>query len=226
MCRPVCCMAVLNKMRPYTKETDFIPKSRDMIISGTDKAMSHLILAGIFNSLILMLSHVLYAIHSLAGLFVLSYFHQALENLLLATVYILMVIKVPGRALAVNAGVWGFMGLAMGFWQILVIALPAALAADWFIRARGCDNLMVISAGYSFYATSLAVANGSPLLLMKNSHIISRTARIDPFFAGLMDKVTIPLFFVQVSVSFLAAVAGSMIALRIIKKHFKPAGII
>ncbi len=138
--------------------------------------------------------------------------------------YMLMVIKAPGRALAVNAGVWGFMGLAMGFWQVLVIALPAGLAADWFIRVRGADNLGVISAGYSFYATILAVANGCPLLLMKDSQSISRTAQVDPFFAGLMDKVTVPLFFVQVAVSFLAAVAGSMIAVRLIKKHFKPAG--
>ncbi len=204
---------------------EFIPKSCHIIASGTDRALSSLILAGIFNSLILMLSHLLYAILSLAGAFIFTYFHQAMENLFLATVYILMVIKVPGRALAINAGVWGFMGIATGFWQILAIALPAGLAADWFIRARGHDNLIVISAGYSFYATGLAVANGCPLLLMKNSHTISQTAQIDPFFAGLVDKVTVPLFLVQVTVSFLAAVVGSMIAVRMIKKHFKPAGI-
>ncbi len=211
-------------MRPQPEEKAFSPKSGDIILSGTGRAMSHLIMAGIFNSLILMLSHILYAVHSLAGLFILSYFHQAFENLLLATVYIFMVIKVPGRALAVNAGVWGFMGLAMGFWQILVMALPAGLAADWFIRTRGSENLGVISAGYSFYATILAVANGCPLLLMKDSHTIARTAQVDPFFAGLMDKVTVPLFFAQVAVSFLAAVAGSLIAVRLINKHVKPAG--
>ena len=92
----------------------FIPKSTQIIASGTGRDVSHLILAGIFNSLIVMLSHILYALHSLAGLFIFSYFHQAFENLFLATVYILMVIKIPGRALTINAGVWGFMGPVHG----------------------------------------------------------------------------------------------------------------
>ncbi len=42
--------------------------------------MSHLILAGVFNCLIVVLSHILYAVHSVAGLFILSYFHQAFET--------------------------------------------------------------------------------------------------------------------------------------------------
>ena len=204
----------------------FIPKSTQIIASGTGRDVSHLILAGIFNSLIVILSHILYALHSLAGLFIFSYFHQAFENLFLATVYILMVVKIPGRALTINAGVWGFMGLSMGFWQLPLIALPAGIAADRFIRAWGADNFRVICAGYCFYATVLAAANGCPLLLMAESRTLARTARVDPFFAGLIDKITIPLFCTQVAVSFLAAVIGSLIARKLINRHFKPAGMI
>ncbi|WP_321491404.1 MptD family putative ECF transporter S component [uncultured Desulfobacter sp.] len=160
-------------LNPF-EQHPFIPKSTQIIASGTGRDVSHLILAGIFNSLIVMLSHILYALHSLAGLFIFSYFHQAFENLFLATVYILMVIKIPGRALTINAGVWGFMGLSMGFWPLPLIILPAGIAADRFIRAWGADNFRVICAGYCFYATVLAAANGCPLLLMAESRTLAR----------------------------------------------------
>lgn len=37
----------------------------------------------------------------------------------------------------------------MGLWQVLEMALPEGLAADWFVRARGSGNIGVISAGYT-----------------------------------------------------------------------------
>ncbi len=187
--------------------------------------MSHLILAGVFNCLIVVLSHILYAVHSVAGLFILSYFHQAFENLFLATVYILMVFKVPNRPLTINAGVWGFMGLAMGFWPVILVAFPAGIAADLFIRTRGPGKPWSILIGYTFYATALSVANGWPLLLLKNSQVVSQTAQVDPFFSGLVSTVTVPLFFIQVAISMITAVIGSTIALKLLNKHFKPAGL-
>lgn len=206
--------------------TGFVPRDNNIIASGTSRTVPVLILAGIFNSLILVLSHLLYALHSLAGVFVFSYFHQVFENLFLATVYILMELKVPGISLTINAGVWGFMGLAMGFWPVLAVALPAGMAADWFIRTRGPGKTCVVLAGYSFYATALAIANGWPLLLLKNSTTVERIAGVDPYFAGLVETLTFPLFLTQAALSFAAAVIGGFIALHLIDKHFKPAGLV
>lgn len=204
----------------------FVPKSAVIVESGTNRTISHLILAGIFNSLIVVLSHLLYAVHSIAGLFMFSYFHQAFENLFLATVYILMILKIPGWPLAVNGAVWGFMGLIMGFWPVLPVSLPAGLAADWFIRSLGRGRPGVVLVGYSFYATCLGVANGWPILLMKHSRTVERTAQVDPFFAGIVDMVTVPLFLVQVATCLATAIIGGTIALKLIQKHFRPAGLL
>lgn len=208
------------------ERAEFIPKSADIIQSGTTRSVSNLILAGIFNSLIVVLSHMLYAAHSVAGLFLLSYFHQAFENLFLATVYILMILKVPGWPLTINAAVWGFMGLAMGFWPVLLVAVPAGFAADRFIRARGRQRTGSVLLGYTLYATLLGAANGWPVLLLKDSNLVRRTAEMDPFFAGLVDVATIPLFLTQIGASLVAAVAGGLVALKLINKHFKPAGLL
>ena len=208
------------------KGAGFSPKSNEIIQCGTSRTVSNLILAGIFNSLIVVLSHMIYAVHSVAGLFILSYFHQAFENLFLATVYILMVLKVPGHPLTINGCVWGFMGLAMGFWPVLMVAVPAGLAADRFIRARGRHRTGSVLLGYTFYATLLGVANGWPVLLLKDSNLVRRTAEMDPLFAGLVNTATIPLFLTQAGTSLIAAWAGGLIALKLINKHFKPAGLL
>ena len=220
----------------------FVPRSADLIFCGRSRSVSHLILAGIFNSLILTLSHLLYAVHSVAGLFVLSYFHQAFENLFLATVYILMILKVPGRPLAVNGAVWGVMGLAMGFWPVILVAVPAGLAADRFIRAFGrvsrqnraqvpgqaprLPRIGAVLAGYCFYATALGVANGWPILWLKESAAVERTAQMDPVFSGLLASATLPLFLAQVAASLVTAVMGGFLALGLINRHFRPAGVV
>ncbi len=44
-------------------------------------------------------------------------------------------------------------------------------------------------------------------------------------FSGLVSTVTVPLFFIQVAISMITAVIGSTIALKLLNKHFKPAGL-
>ena len=205
---------------------EFVPASPIRVKSGTHREFSHLILCGILNGLVLALSHILYAIHSVAGLFALSFFHQAIENLFLATIYILMILKIPQRPLFINGAVWGLMGLMMGFWPILPVAVPAGIIADGFITRWGASKRGVILAGYTFYATMLAIANGWPLLLLKGSNVLERTAEMDPFFSGLINLATAPLFFAQVGASFVTALVGGSFALVIIKKHFQAPGVL
>lgn len=213
-------------MRRAPEEPAFIPKSRDIIDSGTSRGVSHLILAGILNSLIVVLSHLLYAVHAVAGFFVLSFFHQALENLFLATVYLIMILRVKAFPLTINAIVWGGLGLAMGYWPVLPVALPAGLAADLFIRKAGRHRSGVMLAGYAFYATCLAGANGWPILLLKQSATVRQTALMDPFFAGMVETATWPVFLAQLAASLVTALIGGRFGLRLIRTHFKPAGLI
>lgn len=76
-------------------QDDFIPLSPIMNRSGTDTFFRDLILLGILNGLVVALSHLIHFVYSVTGIPLIQFFHQSFENLLIATVYMLMILKAP-----------------------------------------------------------------------------------------------------------------------------------
>lgn len=209
-------------------QDDFIPLSPIMKRSGTDTFFRDLILLGILNGLVVALSHLIHFVYSFTGIPLIQFFHQSFENLLIATVYMLMILKAPRLwPLTINGTIWGVWALMMGYWPTLPVAVPAGMIADFIIRkAGGFKNMGVILVSFALYTTMLDFANYWPILFLKQSALVGRIAAMDPLFARIVEAGTLPLFMSQLTAAFITGLVGGGVALKIIKKHFVRAGIV
>ena len=182
------------------------------------------IVLGVLNGLVVALSHLiffLYAILGPAAVF-LEFFHQSVDNLLISSVYLLMAVTAPHRRpFTLNAVVWSTIGLMQGWWPIFPVAVPAGFIADLVIRrAVGQQQFGRVLLSYAFYTTMLTAGNFWPFLLLKQSAMIRRITAMDPGFAAMVDRFTLPFCASISAASFITALVGGYMALKLIARHF------
>lgn len=120
-----------------TPDDLFVPASRHIVKSGADSGIRDWIILGVLNGLVVAMSHLIFSLYMFLGplaVFI-QFYHQCAENLLIASVYLLMPVTAPRRfAFTLNAVVWSIMGLMQGWWPVIPVAVPAGIMADLIVR--------------------------------------------------------------------------------------------
>jgi len=202
----------------------FAPVSHNVIPSGAQTSIRDWIVLGVLNGLAVAFSHMIYSLYFFLGplAYVMGFFHQSMENLLIASIYLLMAFIAPQRRpFTLNAVIWGIMGLMQGWWTVFPVAAPAGLLADAVIRrAVPRRRLGWVLFSFAFYATMLAASNFWPYLFLKHSAMMQRMTAMDPVAAAMVDLFTLPFFAVILCASGLTALLGGSMALKLITRHF------
>jgi hypothetical protein len=207
----------------------FVPSSAYMVKSGADSGIRDWIILGVLNGLVVALSHLIYSLYIFLGplAFFIQFFHQSVENLIIANVYLLMPIIAPRRRpFTLNAVVWSAMGMMQGWWPIIPVAVPAGILADMLLRIPYPKNRKtILLLSFSFYSTILSIAGFWPFLFMKQSAMMQRMTAMDPGIAVYIERFSLSFFVSIAAASFITAVAGGYTALRFIKKHLDTDGL-
>lgn len=202
----------------------FVPASGHVIDSGAHTITRDLIVLGVLNGLVVALSHVIFSFYAFLGplTFIMHFYHQCMENLLIASVYLLMPLTAPRRLpFTVNAVVWGAMGLMQGWWPLIVVSVPAALIADAVVRrAVPANKNGWVLISFAFYTAMLSAATYWPYLLLKQSTMMKRMMAMDPGVAEIVDKFTWTFFSSQTIAAFVTALIGGHFALGLLTRHF------
>jgi putative ECF transporter S component (TIGR02185 family) len=202
----------------------FIPASKNLVESGAHSVIRDLIILGVLNGLLVALSHMIFSVYVMLGplAFFLQFFHQSMENMLIASVYLLMVVTAPGRRpFTLQALVWGSMGLMMGWWTLIVVAVPGGLLADEIIkRAVPKKRKGWILFGFVFYTVTLTVGTYWAYVFMKQSSMIQRMVAMDPGLNQVLDMFTWTFFASQILATIITGVVGGYFALKMIERHF------
>jgi len=202
----------------------FFPASRHIIPSGVQTRVRDWIVLGVLNGLVVALSHLIYALYVFFGpaAFFMGFYHQSAENLLIASVYLLMAVTAPNRRpFTLNAVVWSAMGLMQGWWTLLPVAVPAGFLADRVIRwAVPQQRSGWVLVSFVFYTSMLSAGTFWPFLLLKQSAMIQRMTAMDPGIAVMVDTFTLPFCVSILAATFITALVGGYMALKLIARHF------
>ena len=201
----------------------FAPASRHIIASGAHTRVRDWIVLGVLNGLVVALSHLIFLLYAVLGpaAFILEFYHQSAENLLIASVYLLMAVTAPNRRpFMLNAVVWSFMGLMQGWWTLFPVAVPAGFLADMVIRrAVPQKRFGWVLLSFVFYTTMLSAGTFWPFLLLKQSAMIRRMAAMDPAVAAMVDTFTLPFCASILASTSITALVGGYMALKLIARH-------
>jgi hypothetical protein len=182
------------------------------------------IVLGVLNGLVVALSHLIYALYIFLGpaAFFVQFYHQCAENLFISSVYLLMAVTAPNRhPFTLNAVIWSVMGIIQGWWSLLPVVVPAGFFADMVIRrAVPKKRFGWLLLSFAFYTTMLSAGTFWPYLLLKKSAMIQRMAAMDPGFAAMLDKFTLPFCASILAAAFITALMGGYMALKLISRHF------
>jgi hypothetical protein len=209
---------------PGPSEALFVPASSHLVKSGNESGVRDWIVLGVLNGLVVAMSHLIFSFYIFLGplAFFMQFFHQSAENLLIASVYLLMPITAPRRMpFTLNGVVWSAMGIMQGWWFVLPVAAPAGVLADTFLRrsrlkSRGTSLLI----GFTFYTAMLGIASFWPFMFMKQSAMIRRMIAMDPGIASYIDTFTFPFFIAIMASAAITGLLGGHMALRFIARHF------
>jgi hypothetical protein len=202
----------------------FLPASRHIVPSGANTKIRDWIVLGVLNGLVVALSHLIYSLYVFLGpaAFFMGFYHQSAENLLIASVYLLMAVTASNRRpFTLNAVVWSTMGLMQGWWTLLPVAVPAGFIADLVIRrAVPQQRSGWVLLSFVFYTTMLSAGTFWPFLLLKQSAMIQRMAAMDPGIAAMVDKFTLHFCASILAATAITALLGGHMALKLISRHF------
>ncbi|ADK84686.1 Conserved hypothetical CHP02185 integral membrane family protein [Desulfarculus baarsii DSM 2075] len=202
----------------------FVPASAHVIDCGGRAATREWVLLGVLNGLVVGLSHLIFSLYLLAGpgAIVLGIYHQCFENMLIASVYLLMALSAPRRwPFTINGMVWGLVGLMMGWWPILPVAAPAGFIVDLIVRrAVPRGRLGWLTVGFAFYSTMLCAANFWPFWLARHADVVQRQIEMYPAMVQMIEKLTAPVMISQLASAFVTGLLGAHLALRLIAKRF------
>jgi putative ECF transporter S component (TIGR02185 family) len=209
---------------PASVKEPFAPASRHIIPSGAHTGMRDWIVLGVLNGLVVALSHLIFLLYAILGpaAFFVEFYHQSVENLLIASVYLLMAVTAPRRwPFTLNAVIWGIMGLMQGWWTLLPAAVPAGFIADLVIRrAVPQQRLGWVLLSFVFYTSMLSAGSFWPFLLLKQSDMVQRMTAMDPGVVAMVDKFTLPFCTSILAATFITALVGGYMALKLIARHF------
>lgn len=202
----------------------FAPSSPIIRPSGAQTKVRDWIVLGVLNGLVVALSHLIFSLYLFLGplAFFMEFFHQSVENLLIASVYLLMAFIAPfRRPFTLNAVVWSTMGLMQGWWVMFPVAVPTGLLADAVIR-RAVPGRRPgwVLAGFAFYTTMLSASTYWPYLFLQQSAMMQRMMAMDPGVAAMVNLLTLPFFASILCVTCLTGLAGGYMALKLITRHF------
>jgi hypothetical protein len=202
----------------------FLPASRHIVPSGANTKIRDWIVLGVLNGLVVALSHLIYSLYVFLGpaAFFMGFYHQSAENLLIASVYLLMAVTASNRRpFTLNAVIWSTMGLMQGWWTLLPVAVPAGFIADLVIRrAVPQQRSGWVLLSFVFYTTMLSAGTFWPFLLLKQSAMIQRMAAMDPGIAAMVDKFTLHFCASILAATAITALLGGHMALKLISRHF------
>jgi energy-coupling factor transport system substrate-specific component len=186
-----------------------------------------LILIGIFDAIIIVLIMLLAMIAAMIPGLVL--FANAVIALLAAPVYLLMVAKVPKTGVFVITGVvFGLIYLLMGNPAVAICLATGGLFAEVIASVRSYKSKGAITISYIVCMLFHLLGIFGPAWFFTQFYIDTYTKMGYPaeYFDDIIGRLTAPMGISMVAAVIAAAFAGSLIAERILKKHFEKAGII
>jgi hypothetical protein len=74
--------------------------------------------------------------------------------------------------------------------------------------------------GFVFYTTMLSAGTFWPFLVLKQSAMMQRMMAMDPGIATMADKFTLPFCVSILAATFITALVGGHMALKLISRHF------
>lgn len=156
-------------------------------------------------------------------------FLPGIAALISGCVYMLMVSKVPHfGAITVMGTVMGLFLFVSGHFAVsLVIGIGCSVAADLIARAGHYQSKAGILASYIVFSYGLT-GPVIPLWMMKDAYIASLEAKgkdaayIDNLFANINSTT----FIICLVATLVLAILGGLFGQRMMRKHFKKAGII
>lgn len=157
-------------------------------------------------------------------------FGTAVGALVAGSVYMLLRAKTPKPwAITIFGVLYGLVMLVMGSgWPILASTVAGALIAELVARSGRYQKYGREAIGYAILMTATAIGSYVPLLTMKDYYRqLAETNSVDnEFMAQLVEFISGPYLILAIVVTFLAAIAGTLIARALFKKHFVKAGLL
>lgn len=157
-------------------------------------------------------------------------FGTTVGALVAGSVYMLLRAKTPKPwAITIFGVLYGLVMLVMGSgWPILASTVAGALIAELVARSGRYQKYGREAIGYAILMTATAIESYVPLLTMKDYYRqLAETNSVDnEFMAQLVEFISGPYLILAIVVTFLAAIAGALIARALFKKHFVKAGLL
>ncbi len=156
-------------------------------------------------------------------------FLPAIAALISGCVFMLMVAKVPHfGGITVMGTVMGLFLFVSGHFAVsLVIGVGCSLAADCLARFGGYKNMPRLLLSYVVFSFGLT-GPVLPLWLMKDAYVASLEAKGKDaaYIEGVFSHINSATLIVCIVATLIAAILGGLFGMKMMKKHFKKAGMI
>lgn len=186
-----------------------------------------LITLGIFTAIFMIC---LMATVGVMGMTPITYiFGVSLAGIPCGIVYMLMRVKVPKfGGILITAAIPALILLLMGgMWTLPVGMMVGGLLAELISFSKKYKSFWANTLGFMVLMTCFNIGSYGPCLFMRDFYVASATGQgIDPTYLNkLLDLFTGPVFAGVVAAGAVGALLGSLIAKKLLKKHFVKAGI-
>lgn len=156
-------------------------------------------------------------------------FLPGIAALLSGCVFMLMVAKVPHfGGISVMGTLMGLFLFVSGHFAVsLIFGIVCSVIADLIVRAGHYKNKLGILISYIVFSFGLT-GPVLPLWLMKDAYVASLEAKGKDaaYIDNLFSHINTSTFFLCLGATLILAILGGLFGQRMMKKHFKKAGII
>ena len=177
----------------------------------------------------IMIGLLLYICHDILFLYNKVILFKLISALLSGCVFMLMVAKVPHFcAITVIGTVMGLFLFVSGHFAVsLVIGVACSVVADFIAKMgeyKNKDGLLISYIVFSYGLTGPVL----PLWLMKDAYVESLLAKgkDTTYIENLFAHINTTTFFVCIAATVVLAIIGGVFGQKMMKKHFKKAGMI
>lgn len=111
-------------------------------------------------------------------------------------------------------------------WPVLVFTVAFALIGDLILKAGNYKSSKHVIISYAVFSEWM-IGGMLPLFFMRNSYIEMLESGYGAEYAEIVKNITPPwLFYVMIVMAFVGGLLGALLGKKILKKHFKKAGIV
>jgi energy-coupling factor transport system substrate-specific component len=184
-----------------------------------------LITIGVFNALILVVYIVMQAIlQPLPGM---GLFNGGVSAFIMAPLYLILVARVHKRGVFfITSVLYSLLVATVGMYTAILPVLLAGVLGDLIAGLRAFRSLVAVVAGYTVFKTLETVGNYSVIVInperfAANMEPVVRAKWLE---SAAMFNVWMGAFVLVFT--FVGALAGGVLATRILRKHFVKAGLV